>query len=123
MVGDKLEVVGYGVIPMIDIKRINNATSNAHFFEEYVFDKKCIQADLKQAVQYLYSKMHYEPDQQGEKKTSLHEILYHIDFPGNNSKGKVMIQTSFTYLHWKIAEALKDEDSRYSTETLDLEQF
>jgi len=75
-------------------------------------------------VQYLYSKMHYEPPEQGEKKTGLHEILYHIDFPSNfASKGKVMIQTSFTYLHWKIAEALEKEDSRYSTETLDLEQF
>jgi len=42
MVEDKLEVVGYGVIPMIDVSRINNATSNAHFYEEYVFEKKCI---------------------------------------------------------------------------------
>jgi len=47
MSGDKLKVVGYGVIPMIDVYKLNHATSNAHFYEEYVFDKKCIQSDLK----------------------------------------------------------------------------
>jgi hypothetical protein len=70
---------------------VNLATSKAHFYEEYVFKDNSITEFLRQAVQYFYSKMHYEPEQ-GEKKTALHEILYRIDFPDmNTGKGKVMI--------------------------------
>jgi len=110
-------VVGFGVIPMINVYLIDHTTRNAHFYEEYVFEKEnSIEEYLKQAVQQFYSKLHYQPEGD-EKKTSLHEVLYRIDFPSSNH-GKVMIQTSFTYLHWKIAQALEDEDSRYSIETL-----
>ena len=35
-----LSIVGYGVIPMMDIKQYNSATKNAHFYEEYLFDQK-----------------------------------------------------------------------------------
>jgi hypothetical protein len=50
----------------------------------------------------------------------LHEILYHIDFP-SDYVGKVNIETSFTYLHWKIAEAGESKDDRYSVEKIDEE--
>lgn len=115
----ELQVMGYGVIPMINIEKHNSATSNAHFYEEYCFtDQNSIKEHLKQSVQYFYSRLHYQPEI--EERTSLHEILYRIDFP-STYKGKVMIQTSFTYLHWKIAEALEKEDKRYSAEKLDEE--
>lgn len=106
---------------MINVEKYDNTTSKCHFYEEYLLsDKNCIKEHLTQSVQYFYSRMHYQPEI--EEKTGLHEILYRIDFP-DPYKGKVMIQTSFTYLHWKIAEALEKEDTRYSADKLDEEQF
>jgi hypothetical protein len=45
-------VVGFGVIPMINVYLLDHATSKAHFYEEYVFEKEnSIEEYLKQAVQ------------------------------------------------------------------------
>jgi hypothetical protein len=44
-------VVGFGVIPMINVYLYDNCTSKAHFYEEYVFEKEnSIEEYLKQAV-------------------------------------------------------------------------
>jgi hypothetical protein len=67
----ELEVMGYGVIPMINISKYDTTTSKCHFYEEYLLsDKNCIREHLKQSVQYFYSRMHYQPEV--EERTGLH---------------------------------------------------
>jgi hypothetical protein len=47
----KLKIVGYGVIPMIDVEMYNRSTSNANFYEEYRFDDKySIKEHLKRSI-------------------------------------------------------------------------
>lgn len=46
-----------------------------------------------------------------KKKTGLFQAMNYIDYP-SNFNGKVCIDMSFTYMHWKVAEGLEQEDSK-----------
>ena len=55
-------------------------------------------------MQLFYSRLHYQPDAD-DKKSSLHEVLYRIDFPNSNN-GKVMHDSDKFHL-----SALEDSTS------------
>jgi 3-hydroxyisobutyrate dehydrogenase-like beta-hydroxyacid dehydrogenase len=37
-------------------------------------------------------------------KDKLYDVLFQVDYSQNNYKGKLVIDMSFTYIHWKMAE-------------------
>ena len=48
-----------------------------------------------------------------DSQEALRDIMYHLEYP-KETHGKVVIEMSFTYLHWKVAEALGNEDSKFN---------
>ena len=54
----------------------------------------------------------------GGGSQNLYGQFYRVNFPKNTS-GKVVIDMSFTYLHWKVAEALGNEDAKLKVSSME----
>lgn len=105
---------------MFDVAEFNSKSSNAHYYMEYAFkNEDSIKERLRRSIQHYHSaQSQIQLDTHKNNSEGLHDIMYRIDFPKNLS-GKVVIDMSFTYLHWKVAEALGNEDSKFNIEKME----
>jgi hypothetical protein len=107
------EPIAYCRIPMMNIGKYKSASLKAHFYQEYIFlNDDDIRERLERSVLCYKSAQSQIHLVEKNKSNSLHEQLYRIDYP-KSEQGKIFIDMSFTYLHWKVAEALGDENNKY----------
>lgn len=48
----------------------------------------------------------------------MYDILYNIDYSVDESKYKYVAELSFTYLHWRLIEMMKN-DPKFSIDSID----
>lgn len=70
---------------------------------------------LLQKVQRYYSRYYVHGEREPEK---LYNALFDIDYKSGSERNQMIVQMSFSYYHWKLAETLSNSGSSFKVTNL-----
>lgn len=90
-------------MPLLDLETLRNEAKIHYYEDQKIADTKQTFKRLVRKVQDFYSVfyVHFTRDM-----VSLYDAAFTVDYGIDNCSGKPVIDLSFTYLDWKIAETL-----------------
>jgi len=108
----KLEQVSYGIVPMFDHTPVKKEEKYHYYFDTLSVLKSPdkIYERLIRKVQLYYSAIYVDGAESAKDK---YNVMLTVDFNTQASqKRKVVLDQSFTFLHWRVVEALCDDENK-----------
>lgn len=97
-----LKVINQGTIAMINLDELTKKSAHFYFNTEQI-DINQTEERLKRKYQKHFSAFYVDTTREIHQ---LYNNLFDVDYSVDNYDGKLVIDMSFTYVHWKMSEAL-----------------
>lgn len=118
--GNKIRVIGYSRVPMLELS-IKKEDDKYHFYEDPNIgneDSCQVFPKLVRKIQQFYSICnvfnYLDP-------VILYNTLFSIEL--SQIQNKLYIDQSFTYFHWKVAEALQNPNDPYEIKNMSADEI